>query len=102
MPARRVIFHGGARQDIEEAFAWYFERSERTAADFVLALERAVALIQEAPTSWPTRGSQCRAYLLARFPFSIIYRFDETQLEIVAVEHASRRPGYWRARLESS
>jgi hypothetical protein len=40
-----------------------------------------------------------RVYSLSRFPFALPYAADEAQLAILAVAHASRRPGYWQARL---
>jgi plasmid stabilization system protein ParE len=40
----------------------------------------------------------CRRILLHRFPFFIVYRFRQARIEIVAVAHARRRPGYWRER----
>jgi len=36
-----------------------------------------------------------RRILLSRFPFSIIYRVTGHIVEIVAVMHHRRDPGYW-------
>jgi hypothetical protein len=33
-----------------------------------------------------------------RFPFFVIYRERDEDLQIIAVAHQSRRPGYWRSR----
>jgi hypothetical protein len=34
-----------------------------------------------------------------RFPFSLVYRVLESEVEVLAVAHGKRRPGYWRSRL---
>jgi hypothetical protein len=35
---------------------------------------------------------------MRRFPFSIFYRFSETEAVIVSVAHHKRRPDYWSRR----
>ena len=39
--------------------------------------------------------SGTRRILLDRFPFTIDYRVTSNTLNIVAVAHQKRRPGYW-------
>jgi hypothetical protein len=34
-----------------------------------------------------------------RYPFSLVYILRGDDVEIVAVAHGRRRPGYWRSRL---
>lgn len=46
---------------------------------------------------WPVK-SGVRRYVLRRFPFLIVYRVLESQVEVIAVTHARRRPGYWKSR----
>jgi hypothetical protein len=33
-----------------------------------------------------------------RFPYGVIYRLSGDTVEIVAVMHLSRKPGYWKHR----
>jgi len=40
-----------------------------------------------------------RRYAFPRYPFSLVYILRGEDIEIVAVAHGRRRPGYWRARL---
>lgn len=44
----------------------------------------------------PVHGT--RRYLLPNFPFSFVYRVHNEEIEIVAVAHHWRYPGYWRSR----
>jgi hypothetical protein len=33
-----------------------------------------------------------------RFPFAVIYRHDDRMIQVIAVMHLKRQPGYWRSR----
>lgn len=37
--------------------------------------------------------------VLHKFPYVIVFRETATTVEVVAVAHEHRRPGYWRNRL---
>jgi hypothetical protein len=37
--------------------------------------------------------------LLRRFPYLVVFPESVTQVEVVAVAHGYRRPGYWRDRI---
>jgi len=52
------------------------------------------------PSTWLTFQDGFRRYLLARFPFSIIYKEHEDEVYIVAVMHNSRNPEYWKERVK--
>ncbi len=98
MPARRVDFHPDAVVEAQAAKAWYGDRSAIAADAFVAELDHAVAQITEAPNRWPRYIAGTRRYLLHRFPFSVVYRESGSTIQIVAVAHGRRKPGYWRPR----
>jgi toxin ParE1/3/4 len=91
-------FHPEAVFEARAARQWYAERSPLAAAVFMEEIERATKMIVEAPDRWPGFLHGTRRYLLRRFPFSVIYRVSETSVQVVAVAHAKRRPGYWKTR----
>jgi len=97
----RIRFLDDARDEFDAAIDWYAERSviaaERFRSLVANAIEQLAATPRAAPM-WPDRND-LRAWPLSRFPFSLVYLLDNDQLVIVAVAHASRRPGYWRDRL---
>ena len=78
--------------------AWYRERSFRAAEAFADDLAKAVATISEAPQRWPIFEAGCRRFPLRRFPYLVIYREKPLSIEVLAVAHGRRRPGYWRTR----
>jgi toxin ParE1/3/4 len=51
------------------------------------------------PETFAAEGrADSRRYLLHRFPFQIVYRARGETIEVVAVAHLKRRPGYWKSR----
>ena len=99
MTVKSVEFHPEAAQEAQAATEWYLLRSVRAAEGFVRELERAVGSVADAPDRWPIFIEGTRRFLLRRFPYSVVYRVSRDSLQIVAVAHARRRPGYWRPRL---
>ena len=99
MANKPVQFHEAASIDMESAFEWYFARSEWAAAKFLHAVDDGVRNIAESPTRWPLADSGMRKYLLETFPFALFYRELSSAIQIIAVAHTSRRPGFWRGRL---
>lgn len=94
----RVDFHPASAREVEDAQAWYEERSVFAASAFLRELSTAVNRIREAPTRYPSAERGTRRILLDRFPFTLYYRLGENVITIVAVAHQKRRPGYWRSR----
>ena len=83
------------------AMAWYRERSPKAAMAFLGELDLALERIAEAPERYPAYVAGTRRYLMRRFPFHVVYRVPSDAadpIEIVAVAHGHRRPGYWRDR----
>jgi plasmid stabilization system protein ParE len=94
----RVSVHPRARDEVEEAQAWYEERSLLAAAGFLHEISVAVRRIGDAPHRYPAAIHGTRRVVLERFPFSIHYRVNEADIVVVAVAHQKRRPGYWAGR----
>ena len=94
----RVEFHSAAAREVEDAQAWYEERSLLAASAFLRELSVAVNRIREAPNQHAASEHGARRVLLRRFPFTLHYRVGSEVVTIVAVAHHKRRPGYWQSR----
>ena len=92
-------FHEEASAEYDAAFEWYLERSPDAALKFDIEVDRALAQIVQFPQRWAAGSHSTRRFLLRQFPFLLIYRVQPTGVQIVAVAHTSRRPGYWKPRL---
>jgi len=76
----------------------YAERSVRAARDFVVEVDKILALVAESPGRWPRFEEDSRRIPFRRFPFVLIYRETNERIEVLALAHGRRRPGYWRDR----
>jgi len=93
-----VEFHPEARAELTGAAEWYLARSATAAIEFAREVEHGIDRIGEFPERYPVTRKGWRRFVLLKFPFDLVYRILEGRIEIVAVAHQSRRPGYWKAR----
>jgi toxin ParE1/3/4 len=99
MPSRIAKFHEEASAEYDAAFDWYLERSPDAALRFDAEVDRALAQIIQAPQRWAVGPHNTRRFLLRQFPFILIYRERQSDIQILAVAHTSRKPAYWKERL---
>lgn len=87
-----------AEAELQNAAAWYDERSPGLGLRFVTAVRRKLDEVLEAPQRWPLAAGS-RRVLMGRFPYALVYReVSDDLIEIVAVAHLKRRTGYWTGR----
>ena len=99
--SERPLFaiHPAAVEEAEAAARWYRQRSAQASAGFAEEVNSAIDKILEAPQRWPASLHGTRKFLLCRFPFAVIYRELPSTIQVLAVAHGHRRPGYWKDRL---
>lgn len=57
-------------------------------------------LISEFPLAYPVLYEpDIRSAKVARFPYRVVYVVVAANVDVIAVAHAKRRPGYWRDRV---
>jgi plasmid stabilization system protein ParE len=94
----RIEFHPDALEEADTARKWYAERSPVAELAFLTELNNAVELVAKNPETWPEYEFGTRRYVFQRFPYSLIYRCVKARIQIIAVAHAKRKPGYWKYR----
>ncbi len=99
MAAKPLEIHPSALAELKSALIWYLERNETAADKFVVELDRAMDLMIESPRRWPVGEHGSRKFVLRRFPFAIVYREKQAAIQVLAIAHGRRRPGYWKDRL---
>ena len=92
-----------AEAEMAEAARWYEAHRSGLGIDFLEALDAAVARIAEMPRMGsPVSGvadEAVRRRAVRRFPYHVIYLELPDRLQILAVAHDRRRPGYWAGRV---
>ena len=56
-------------------------------------------LVEKYPQAWHPLTPEIRRCRLKRFPYSVVYTLDATDILVLAVAHQHRKPGYWRNRI---
>lgn len=75
----------------------YPGRGER----FVAAVDIVLREIEAHPERYPLlQEPDIRSAKVKRFPYRAVYVIVGEDVDIIAVAHAKRRPGYWRRRLK--
>ena len=92
--------------ELEAAAAWYEEQSEGLGLALVAEFRRRLGAALETPGTGSPRGvtpggAQIRRCRLHRFKrYAIVLATIGQIPTVLAVEHSSRMPGYWRNRLK--
>ncbi|MGH7332674.1 MAG: type II toxin-antitoxin system RelE/ParE family toxin [Candidatus Rokuibacteriota bacterium] len=92
--------------ELAEAAQRYVARRPGLEVEFLAEVERILPLIGTSPASFPRlldlpADLVVRRALLPRFPYAIVFMDLRTEIRVLAVAHAKRRPGYWLNRAET-
>lgn len=98
MVAEPLDIHPSALAELKSAITWYLERNEAAAVKFTAEIDHAIELICSSPDRWPRGEHRTRRFVLRRFPYAVIYREKNSAVQVLAIAHGHRRPGYWKDR----
>jgi len=96
---KRITFLSVAEVELAEAAQYYEKQEHGLGKQFLDAVREASDAIHRQPETWPFYVKPIRGYRVQSFPYRLLYRELVDRLQIVAVMHASRRPGYWKDRI---
>jgi plasmid stabilization system protein ParE len=96
---KQTQVHPEAEAEADQAFEWYWARSESAALDFDQELREAFSTLRRSPRICPPYLRDTRRVMLKHFPYFVVFRELARKIQIIAVAHAKRRPGYWMRRL---
>lgn len=93
-----IRFHPEALDEYQDALAWYHARSRRAAERFEAEADRVLGMIAANPGMFPLYEEDQRYAILRRFPYSMVYQVRPARIDVIAVAHSRRSPGYWKGR----
>ena len=96
-----VRFHSDARAELLEAASYYDAQQKGLGRRFTGVVREAVRRIQDWLRLYKVIEDDIRRCRVPRFPYGLIYRLGEDEIQVIAVMHLHRRPGYWRSRAQS-
>ena len=97
----KVEFLSEADEEFREAARYYESEAAGVGLSFITSVHKGVAEIVDLPLAAQVIRAGIRKKVLRHFPYNLFYAIEADTLVIVAVAHQSRRPNYWRVRLQS-
>ena len=97
---RRVRVAPEAEAEVGAPALWYESKCAGLGAELIAAIDEALERIAEAPLAFAIwqEGMPFRRSVVWRFPFLIFFTASDEAVDVFAVAHAKRRPGYWMDR----
>jgi plasmid stabilization system protein ParE len=96
----RLEFHPEAELELIEAAVYYDKQVPGLGERFESEIRYAIDLLLDQPQIGLLADPDLRKFILTRFPFTLYYSVTADALRIEAVAHQSRRPGYWKSRVD--
>ncbi len=94
-----IRFRPAAARELADDVAYYDRDYEGRGHRFSDAVDRTLGLIATLPEAYPLLYEpEIRSAKVARFPYRVVYVIVGGDIDVLAVAHARRRPGYWRRR----
>ena len=91
-----------ADAELTEAVRWYEMHRAGLGADFLAAVDEAMARIEENTRTGArvpgVEDQAIRRVFVRRFPYNVVYMELAGRLHVLAVAHDRRRPAYWVGR----
>ena len=90
-----------AEEELTEAARWYETKRTGLGVELIATVDRAFDDIRDASLSHPLWRTDrpYRRKPLTRFPYVVFFKAEGDAIEVIAVAHAKRRPGFWLERV---
>jgi plasmid stabilization system protein ParE len=93
-----VRFNPDAEAEMIQAAAWYESQHPDLGKRFIASVEDAINRIELKPELYLEVESGIRRCLTKTFPYGVLFRIKPDEIEVSAVMHLHREPGYWKDR----
>ncbi|NOQ35355.1 MAG: type II toxin-antitoxin system RelE/ParE family toxin [Methylococcaceae bacterium] len=95
----KIEIHELATQEFDDAIEWYEHQARGLGKRFKNTVIKQIKKVQNNP-SWFLKEDETlyKAYV-PKFPYKILFTFDEDKIVIWAIASMSRKPWYWQSRM---
>ncbi|MFA6567974.1 MAG: type II toxin-antitoxin system RelE/ParE family toxin [Victivallales bacterium] len=95
---KSVKFHPESQIELFEAVQYYEHQQKDLGKRFLLSLQDAILSIQINPLVYQFADDNYQKCRVSKFPYGIVFRDGKEFIEVIAVIHLRRKPGYWKKR----
>lgn len=93
-----VSFSSEARDETIKAYLWYREEKSGLEKIFRENLRIKIETIKQNPKASSFVHKNVRSSRMKTFPYNILYRISNSNIQVIAVFHHSRNPKEWKKR----
>jgi plasmid stabilization system protein ParE len=94
-----IVFRMEAQSEFDRAFDWYENKQPGLGVDFLNHVAEMLNHVELMPESSAQVFEDIRRAVVHRFPYSVFYRIEESQIVVIAVFHTKRDPQIWKERV---
>jgi plasmid stabilization system protein ParE len=94
----RICFHELAKYDLDDAIEWYDLQLPGLGDRFKNALRQTVDKIGGHPFWFPHEEDGIYKAYIPKFPYKVLFTIDADGINVWAIAHMHRKPGYWQNR----
>ena len=95
----QVNIHELAAKELDDAIEWYELQSNGLGERFKNAVINQVDKIKIHPSWYLIEDDDVYKAYVPKFPFKILFTFENNIISIWAIAHRHRKPWYWQNRL---
>ena len=97
---KELAYRPEVERELDRSIADYENEQSGLGTRFYLAYRETISAIQENPLTGFPADEGTRMLTVSKFPYGVVFLEFDKYIEIIAVAHLQRRPGYWLSRLE--
>jgi len=98
----RINYTPQAAKELREIVSYYEENLPGLGDEFIEELDKQIKYCSNSPEIGMLIDDKHRRMVMNRFPFNIVYRIVQYEIQILAVAHQHRKPGYWIKRIKNN
>ncbi|MCE7982712.1 MAG: type II toxin-antitoxin system RelE/ParE family toxin [Caldilinea sp. CFX5] len=93
-----VEFLAEAEEELTQATLYYEAQQDFLGERFLTTVEDTLTRIAAFPQMFHEIEAGIRQARVPSFPYALIYRIRRNTIQVIAVAHLRRSPGYWHGR----
>ena len=97
--AAEVRYAPEAEEDVSEGYSFYEHRATGLGEEFLRTVDARISAIARSPEAHQRIYKSYRRAVVRRFPYVVIYEYENGVVTVCSVFHTSQDPKKWRERL---
>jgi len=96
----KIEIHELASQEFNEAIEWYEFQAKGLGIRFKKAVILQIKKLRHNPSWFLKEEDNIYKAYVPKFPYKILFTFDDNKVVIWAISHLHRKPSYWQPRVD--